>query len=92
MKKITNELKRIERLEKKIGDKFEKVAQRPRNVLEKFPTVLMLLVTAGLVLILYGLEKVFDKIAFLENNPLFMILVGIGILAFTGRLYKKLDN
>jgi len=71
---------------------FERVVERPRKTLERFPTLFLLLTTAGLVLVLFGFERLFAVIPFFNNNPILMIFLGLGILISTGRLYKKLDS
>lgn len=69
---------------------FERVTTRPRVALQKYPTVFLLLVTAGAVLVLSGFGSLFEKVEFLHNHPEIMIILGIIVLIFTGRLYKKL--
>jgi len=78
-------------MEEKTNSKLEKVLERPRKALERFPTVFLLLVTSGVVMVLFGFEKLFDRISFLNENPVVMIVVGVSILIFTGSLYKKLS-
>lgn len=70
---------------------LEKSFERPRKALERFPTLFLLLGTAGLVLVFLGLERLFEQIPLLGDNPLVMVFLGIIILFFTGQLYKKLS-
>lgn len=88
MKKIVDNL---EHLEKTATSEFEKAVARPRKALERFPTLFLLLATAGAVLVFFGFERLFDSLPILRDNPLVMIVIGLGLLIFTGRLYKKLD-
>tara|TARA_Y100001935_G_C17090546_1_gene400940 strand:- start:367 stop:615 length:249 start_codon:yes stop_codon:yes gene_type:complete len=80
--------KSIEHFEKTI----DRVAEKPRKALSNFPTLFLLLTTAGLVLVLSGFERAFDQIGILRDNPILMITIGLIILIFTGQLYKKLDR
>jgi len=89
MEKFTENLSK---LEESLQNTFNKTVNRPRKVLERFPTLFLLLVTAGVVLVLFGFERLFDSIAYFHDNPILMIILGLGILVFTGRLYKKLDK
>lgn len=86
---IKNKLKKVEQT---VEGEFKRVVDRPRKVLERFPTLFLLLVTAGIVLVLFGFEQTFAKIDLFENHPYVMIILGIAILIFTGRLYKVLDK
>lgn len=84
--------------------KLEKTANRERHLIaktilekrraafERFPLLFTLLGTFGLVATLYGFEGIIDQIAFLNNNKFILLLVGIGTLAVTGSLYKKLGS
>ncbi len=88
MEKITNNISKIEEAAK---NKFNNAVERPRKALERFPTIFLLLVTAGVVLVLSGFERIFDNIPIFRDNPILMVIFGIIILLFTGKLYKKLD-
>ena len=88
MKKVTEEFKKLGGT---VEGEFNRIVKKPRKTLERFPTLFLLLTTAGIVLVLFGFERTFDKIAFFHNNPIVMIILGFGILIFTGKLYKKLD-
>jgi uncharacterized integral membrane protein len=61
------------------------------NILKRFPVMFSLLTTFGLSTTFYGFEKLVDTIAVLSNNPILMLILGMGILALTGTLYKKLS-
>lgn len=57
----------------------------------KFPLLTAILVTFGFVSTLYGFEKLIDKVAFFEQNPLILLLLGLTTLGLTGAVYKKLN-
>lgn len=68
-----------------------KLAQKKENVIHRFPLLFTLLGTFGLVAVLYGFEGIIDRISILSRNPVILLILGVLILVFTGRLYKKLD-
>lgn len=61
------------------------------SILKRFPILFSLLVTFGAATTFLGFEKLVSQIAFLDQNPLLMLILGISILALTGTLYKKLS-
>lgn len=72
-------------------EKIEKVVAPVRkHVLKRFPVIFLLLVTLGVTATITGLERLLLQFGFLQNNPLVVLIIGIGLLALTGTLYKKL--
>ncbi len=61
------------------------------SVLTRFPIVFSLLTTFGVATTFLGFEKIVSNIAFLDQHPFLMLILGISILAATGTLYKKLS-
>lgn len=80
----------LKKYEQEVG-KVEKILESPRRALERFPTIFLLLVTAGAVLVFFGFERLFDQIPALRENPILMIFAGVAILVLTGKLFKKLS-
>jgi hypothetical protein len=62
-----------------------------KSVLTRFPIVFSLLTTFGVATTFLGFEKIVSNIAFLDQHPFVMLILGISILAATGTLYKKLS-
>jgi len=62
-----------------------------RSILKRFPVIFALLVTTGASATLLGIERLITKIDFLNDSPFLLLLAGVTILAFTGKLYKKLS-
>lgn len=73
-----------ERIAHKLADKRESAAER-------FPLFFGLAATFGLVSILYGFEKLIDRIELFVNNPWILFVTGLLILIATGAAYKKLN-
>lgn len=57
----------------------------------RYPLITGLFVTFGFVSVLYGFEKIIDQIAFFEQNPIILLIVGLTILGVTGTVYRKLN-
>lgn len=66
------------------------VAPVRQTVFKRFPTLFALLVTTGATALFLGIEQTILKYQLLQNKPELILLIGVLILAFTGRLYKKL--
>lgn len=60
------------------------------SAVKRYPVLFSLLVTFGVAMTFLGFEKIVAQVAFLENNPILLLIIGISILALTGTLYKKL--
>jgi hypothetical protein len=74
--------------EKALLRKIELGRGRLKN---KFPIVFTLAGTFGLVATFYGFQEIINRIEWLRDNPLLILIVGITTLVITGRLYQKLD-
>ncbi len=61
-----------------------------QSIIRRFPVLFMLLVSLGASATFLGLEKMITRYDLLNNSPELILLLGITILIFTGRLYKKL--
>ena len=66
------------------------VAPVRQTFFKRYPTFFLLLTTAGVTAVFLGLERILLEIPILEEKPWLLFLMGVGILAITGRLYKKL--
>lgn len=67
------------------------VAPLRQSVFTRYPILFSGLVTLGAAATLLGLEQVLLKFEILQKFPLLILLVGLGLLLFTGKLYSKLD-
>ena len=89
---ITELITSVEQLVEGVAKETDKVVEPyRRTAFSKFPLLFLLLTTFGLVATLYGFEKIIDNITLLKDHPLILLLVGLGVLALTGRIYKKLS-
>jgi hypothetical protein len=62
------------------------------TILQRFPVVFALLVTSGAAAMILGIEQVIMKYKIFNNHPELIVLSGVLILAFTGKLHKKLSQ
>jgi hypothetical protein len=58
---------------------------------KRYPTLFSLLATMGVAMTFLGVEQVLLASSLLERYPVLILACGIGILALTGTLYKKLS-
>jgi hypothetical protein len=78
--------------EKKIKEVHDKLEERGRPAFQRYPILFGGLTTLGILMALYGFERFADSIAIIKNNPGVVLILGIGILIATGRLYKNISN
>jgi hypothetical protein len=65
---------------------------KERSVMEtRFPLMFGLMATFGLVSVLYGFEKIIDRIDLFVNNPWILLVTGVLLLLATGAAYRKLN-
>ena len=68
------------------------VAPVRKTILQRFPVFFALLATIGAASVILGIEQLILKYKIFANHPELILLFGIGLLAFTGRLYKRLSD
>jgi hypothetical protein len=69
---------------------IHKIVEERVKVETKFPLIFLLIVTFGFVSVLYGFEKMIDRFPFFEEQPWFLLGLGIIVLVVSGSTYKKL--
>jgi hypothetical protein len=80
----------IEHLAQKAEDRIEREIEPLRkSLLKRFPTVFLLLVTAGFILVSFAIEEILRQYSFFTQNPLFALVLGLFFLIITGTAYKK---
>ena len=73
------------------GREVEVITQPIRDsLLKRYPTISALLVTTGVTATFLGIEQILLRIEVFNNNPWLVLFLGVTLLVFTGRLYKKL--
>ncbi len=81
-------------LEQVISDTEKKIEERitpiRREVTKRFPTLFLLLSTFGLIATYLAMEQLLLQYNITQENPVLLLIIGVGILVFTGTLYKKL--
>lgn len=60
------------------------------TIFKRYPVFFTLLVTFGVSATFLGIEQVLLQYELLRDQPLLILLAGITVLVFTGRLYKTL--
>lgn len=91
LRNIDQTLTHIEQMMSTLTSSVENLAQPIRQTtLKRIPILFTLLVTFGVTSVFFGFERLLSEITFLNDNPILMLIVGIGVLIATGKLYKKL--
>lgn len=85
---MTNTLEPFNKTEKEV---IKKIAEEQKVVETRFPLLFGLTATFGLVAVLYGFEKLIDKVDLLVNNPWILLILGVLLLLATGAAYRKLN-
>lgn len=76
-----------ERLANKLSDT---VSAKRINAEVKHPIFFGLFTTFGFVSVLYGFEKLIDRVDLFVNNPWILLATGVLTLLATGTIYTKL--
>lgn len=62
-----------------------------KSTFKRYPSLFTVLVAFGSIATFLGAEQLILKFDLLNDQPIIIFGIGIGILFFTGKLYKKLD-
>lgn len=85
-------LRALERTLEQAGTEVDGlVAPVRKTFFKRFPTLFLLLTTLGATAVFLGLERILLMVDLFDNKPWLLFLLGVAILALTGRLAKKLD-
>lgn len=85
---MNNSSNKIIQAEEKI---IHDAVSRRESLAQRFPLFFGLMATFGLVSVLYGFEKLIDRVDLFVNNPWILLVFGISLLLLTGAAYKKLN-
>jgi hypothetical protein len=83
--------KSIVPITKSEAELIKKISSERKLVETKFPLLFGLTATFGLVSILYGFEKIIDKVSLFTEQPWILLVVGVLLLLATGAAYRKLN-
>lgn len=70
---------------------IKKISKAGPLVETRFPLLFGLTATFGLVSVLYGFEKLIDRVYLFVNHPWILLVFGVGLLMLTGAAYRKLN-
>ena len=62
-----------------------------KTAFQRFPLLFGLLVIFGSTATVFGIEHMLESTSFFRENPLVAAVLGLMVLGFTGRLYKRLS-
>lgn len=87
--KIQNLEEKIINTEKRLIEAEKKLVKKSQQNLRRIPLLVPILGSFGLVSMFYGFEKLLDQ-SWLVENPILLILVGLGLMVLTGVAAQKL--
>lgn len=88
---ITKTVEAVESIAETIAHSTDQVVRPYRTFFSKrYPTLFLVAVTFGVAATFFGFERIIGQISFLDQNPILILGIGLGVLVLTGRLYKKL--
>lgn len=82
-------LQKIEHIIRNVNDGASKYTQ---PVLARYPLLFAFLIIFGVSAIMHGFNALVVEVEFFHMHPGILLVIGIAILAFTGRLYKWLEK
>ena len=88
---IAKTIETVETVAETVAHTTDQVVQPYRtSVAKRYPTLFLVLVTFGVAATFFGFERIIGQITFLDQNPILILVIGLGVLVLTGTLYKKL--
>jgi hypothetical protein len=83
---------RLEKMTRDAGNGIDSVVAPVRKtILKRYPFIFALLISLGATAVFLGIEQILLQFDILRTQPWLIVSLGVGILALTGRLYKKLN-
>jgi hypothetical protein len=82
----------LQKIENATKDFNQLMGNKTQSAFNRYPLTFSFLVLFGVMSVLHGFDAVIFKIPFLSNHPIFVFILGLIILIFTGSLYKRLQK
>jgi hypothetical protein len=82
----------LEHIEQVTRRTDEYMGEKTRTVFGKYPVTFSFLVLFGVIAVLHGFEDIINRVPLFNDHPVFVFIIGLVILIFTGSLYKRLDK
>lgn len=70
----------------------QRVEESGKTVFARYPILFTILPAFGAAFVFYSFERLAESIPLLYNNPLLILVIGLGVLFLTGTLYKRLGQ
>jgi len=84
-----NILKHLEDLSNQINKAME---PRAKNIFRRYPITFGILILVGVTALHEGLKGILKDLGLLDVDPWYLLIIGLGLLLVTGRIYKKLEK
>ena len=87
-----DELDILLQIERMMAEINRKMSYPSKIALKRYPITFALLGLFGVVAVSEGIKGFLEKVTFLQDEPLYLLMLGLFILITLGILYKKLDK
>ena len=82
----------IQEIEEVVKEVHERAGKYTRPVFARYPLLFAFLIVFSIAAILHGFDLFTDEIPLFKQHPLYIILLGVLALIFTGKLYESLER
>jgi hypothetical protein len=82
----------IQEMEKVVREVHDTAGKYARPVFRRYPLLFAFLIVFSAAAILDGFRLFTDEIPLFKEHPIYLIIIGILALLFTGKLYESLDK
>lgn len=91
IKELGSVVNTVEGAVRKIESNADRVSKPVRNsLIKRFPIVAVLLIAFGVAATVTAAQMIFMQSGFFSNHPWILLILGISILVFMGKLHQKL--
>jgi heme/copper-type cytochrome/quinol oxidase subunit 4 len=80
----------LKKAEKLVEETNNKVSQKKRSLMRRYPISFSLLIVFGVVAVHDGIKGLIEEFGF-TSHPVMLLVVGIIVLVFTGAIFKDFD-
>ena len=92
MKDTRDEIDLLLHIERLAEELNRQMSTRSQFIVKRYPLTFAIVALAGVVAVSEGVKGLLGEVLVLQENPLYMLLIGLFILLALGSVYKKLNK
>ena len=92
MKDTRDEIDLLLHIERLAEELNRQMSTRSQFIVRRYPLTFAIVALAGVVAVSEGVKGLLGKVLVLQENPLYMLLIGLFVLLALGSVYKKLNR